>query len=87
MQLLDIAELKDYIALAKSLAQEFATTAAQRDELGGNPKYERDRLRESGLLNLIVPKEYGGIGENWTAALKIVREFASVDSSIAHILV
>lgn len=86
MQLLDIGELKDYITIATSLAQEFAKTAAQRDELGGNPKYERDRLRESGLLNLIVPKEYGGIGENWITALKIVREFASVDSSIAHIL-
>lgn len=42
--------LKDYITLATSLTQEFATTAAERDEKGGNAKYERDRLRESGLL-------------------------------------
>lgn len=76
----------DYIAVAKSLAKEFAGTAAERDAKGGTPKYERDKLRKSGLLKLIVPEEYGGIGETWPTTLKIVREFAKVDSSIAHVL-
>jgi alkylation response protein AidB-like acyl-CoA dehydrogenase len=40
---------------------------------------------ESGLLHLIIPKEFGGIGESWTTTLKIVRDFAKVDSSIAHV--
>jgi len=86
MQLLETGKSGDYIALATALAQEFAKTAAERDAKGGTAKYERDRLRQSGLLNLIVPKEYGGVGETWIAALRIVREFAKVDSSIAHIL-
>jgi hypothetical protein len=34
---------QDYVAIAKSLAQEFAATAIERDRLGGTPKYERDR--------------------------------------------
>lgn len=82
---LTIKESTDYKAIAAALANEFAETTAQRDAKGGTPKYERDKLRESGLLKLIVPKKYGGIGETWTNTLKIVRDFAKVDSSIAHI--
>ncbi len=75
----------DYSAVADALAKEFAKTAAERDASGGTPKYERDQLRQSGLLKLIIPKEYGGLGNTWTKTLKIVREFAKVDSSIAHL--
>ncbi len=79
-------EVTDYYsAVAAVLAKEFAQTAAQRDAKGGTPKYERDKLRASGLLKLIVPEEYGGIGETWPNTLRIVRDFAKVDSSIAHI--
>jgi alkylation response protein AidB-like acyl-CoA dehydrogenase len=82
---LAIKESTDYQAVAFALAKEFAETAAQRDAQGGTPKYERDKLRESGLLKLIIPQEYGGIGETWPPTLKIVRDFAKVDSSIAHV--
>lgn len=85
MQLIETRESEDYIVLAKSLAEEFAQTAVARDAKGGTPKQERDRLRESNLLKLIVPKEYGGLGQTWIVVLKITREFAKVDSSIAHI--
>jgi alkylation response protein AidB-like acyl-CoA dehydrogenase len=84
MQLV-IKESTDYKAIATALANEFAETAVERDAKGGTPQYERDKLRESGLLHLIIPKEFGGIGESWTTTLKIVRDFAKVDSSIAHI--
>ncbi len=84
MQLV-IKESTDYKAIATALADEFAETAVERDAKGGTPQYERDKLRESGLLHLIIPKEFGGIGESWTTTLKIVRDFAKVDSSIAHI--
>ena len=78
-------ESKDYIILAQSLAAEFAQTAIERDAQGGTPKQERDRLRQSNLLKLIIPKEYGGIGANWITIFKIIREFAKVDSSLAHV--
>lgn len=86
MQLLASKESNDYITKAITLGQEFALTTAERDIKGGTPKYERDRLRESDLLQLIIPREYGGMGEMWPTAMKIVREFAKVDSSIAHLL-
>ena len=78
-------QLMDYTAVTSALAREFAETAVQRDAKGGTPQHERDKLRESGLLKLIIPQEYGGIGETWVTTLKIVRDFAKVDSSIAHI--
>ncbi len=81
----ELSTSKDYLAVAISLAQEFATTAVERDKAGGTPKYERDRIRDSGLLHLIIPKQYGGIGESWILAMKIAREFAKVDASIAHV--
>ncbi len=85
MQLLESETSQDYLALAATLAEEFATTAVERDAQGGTPKQERDRLRQSGLLKLIIPKEYGGLGETWITTLKISRELAKVDSSIAHV--
>jgi alkylation response protein AidB-like acyl-CoA dehydrogenase len=75
----------DYEQIAQALAAEFAQTAAERDRRAGTPLEERAKLRQSGLLNLMIPKEHGGIGATWTDTLKIVREFAKVDSSIAHV--
>ena len=70
---------------ARQLAAEFAETAAERDQHGGTPKAQRDALRQSGLLALAIPRPYGGLGASWYETLEIVREFARVDSSIAHV--
>lgn len=71
--------------VAQNLAQQFAQTAVERDARGGTPKAERDALRRSGLLSLSIPVAYGGQGANWAATLDTVRQFAQVDSSIAHV--
>ncbi len=70
---------------ADQLARTFAQTAVERDKRGGTAKAERDLLRESGLLNLIIPPSLGGWGMDWPDTMKIVRIFARVDSSIAHL--
>ncbi|MEH2145727.1 acyl-CoA dehydrogenase family protein [Nostoc sp.] len=36
-------------------------------------------------LKLIVPTEYGGLGQSWITVLQITRQFTKVDSSIAHV--
>jgi alkylation response protein AidB-like acyl-CoA dehydrogenase len=79
-------ETKDYIALATSLAQEFAKTAVERDVKGGSPTNELALLRKSGLLKLLIPKEYGGFGQTWVVALKVIREIAKVDGSLGQLL-
>ncbi|TBV14293.1 acyl-CoA dehydrogenase family protein [Stutzerimonas kirkiae] len=73
------------LQIARQLAQEFAQTAAERDAQGGTPKTERDALRASGLLALSIPTQFGGLGASWSETFEVVREFAKVDSSIAHV--
>nr|WP_254797420.1 acyl-CoA dehydrogenase family protein [Pseudomonas aromaticivorans] len=70
---------------ARQLAAAFAETAVERDQHGGTPKAQRDTLRRSGLLALSIPRQYGGLGASWSETFEVVREFARVDSSIAHV--
>src|SRR3954468_7011992 len=70
---------------AEELAQKFKENAAQRDTLGGTPKHERDLIRKSGLLKVLIPQEFGGLGGTWTDVVRIVRIFSKYDSSLAHV--
>lgn len=71
--------------VAASLANLFKETAVKRDLQGGNPKEERDLIRESGLLKLLIPEKFGGMGGTWRDVLYVVQTFAKVDSSLAHV--
>lgn len=71
--------------IADQLAKAFAQTAVERDKRGGTAKTERDLLRTSGLLNAIIPSGLGGWGMEWPDTMKLIRIFARVDSSIAHL--
>lgn len=82
---LEITKPKDYIDVAVSLSQELAQTAVARDAVAGVPEEEIQGLRESGLLPLVVPKQYGGIGATWVDALKVVKELSKADGSIGQL--
>jgi alkylation response protein AidB-like acyl-CoA dehydrogenase len=71
--------------IADQLAAAFAQTAVERDKRGGTAKIERDLLRASGLLNVTIPADLGGWGMEWPDTMKLIRVFARVDSSIAHL--
>jgi alkylation response protein AidB-like acyl-CoA dehydrogenase len=71
--------------IADQLAQALAQTAVERDKRGGTAKTERDLLRTSGLLNAVIPSGLGGWGMEWPDTMKLIRIFARVDSSIAHL--
>jgi alkylation response protein AidB-like acyl-CoA dehydrogenase len=71
--------------IADQLAAAFAQTAVERDKRGGTAKVERDLLRASGLLNVTIPAEFGGWGMEWPDTMKLIRVFARVDSSVAHL--
>ena len=77
--------IRNPLEIVATLASEFATTAVERDKNGGTPKHERDRIRETDLLKIAIPKAYGGWELPWHEVFKISREFAKVDSSIAHV--
>ena len=85
MQLLERIESKDYTAIADFISQKLAETAIERDARAGLPTEEISLLRESGLLPLVVPQEYGGIGATWVEALKIVRKLSKADGSIGQL--
>ncbi|MBS4206530.1 acyl-CoA dehydrogenase family protein [Bacillus sp. FJAT-50079] len=77
--------VKDYLQVVKELNDWFALDVIKRDKEGGVAKTQKDAIREAGLLHLLTPKEYGGAGEKWSTVLRLVREFAKVDPSVAHL--
>lgn len=84
-QLLEHTALKDYAAIATALSIELAASAVERDRQAGAPEEEVQRLREVGLLPLVVPQAYGGFGATWVDAFKIVQELSKADSSIGQL--
>ncbi|MDR2081341.1 MAG: acyl-CoA dehydrogenase family protein [Campylobacteraceae bacterium] len=80
-----LSSYEEAIEAAKRLSAEFAKSAAERDRKGGTPKKERDAIRQSGLLNFIIAKEFGGTGGTWAELLSIIGEISTVDSSLGHL--
>jgi len=78
----NFAEISDRLS---ALKQQLKETAAQRDRQGGTAFEERRLFRDSGLLQLFLPKTFGGLGQDWPVVLRAVRDIASVDSSLAHV--
>lgn len=72
-------------AKIERLARRLAASAVERDRAGGSAQVERELVRDSGLLTLAVPQQYGGQGVAWPEIYRIVRYLAAVDSSLAHL--
>lgn len=72
-------------AAVEKTAAALALTATERDRSGGTAWDERQALRDSGLLKLAVPAAFGGPETPWSTIYKIIRRFAEVDSSLAHL--
>ncbi|MBD2468922.1 acyl-CoA dehydrogenase family protein [Nostoc sp. FACHB-145] len=95
MQLLETTKPLNFLAIGLQLAQEFAKTAVERDQLhyaegerkgSSRPIHEIEQLRQSGLLNLVIPTIYGGLGETSTVKIfGLIREFAKADGSIGQL--
>ncbi|HET6315069.1 MAG TPA: acyl-CoA dehydrogenase family protein, partial [Chloroflexota bacterium] len=75
----------DPIAEAAALAGEFRVDAAERDLAAGTAWPQRERIRGSGLLKLMIPRQYGGLGGDWPTTLRTIREVATADGSLAHV--
>ncbi|MFJ7339504.1 acyl-CoA dehydrogenase family protein [Streptomyces sp. NPDC101110] len=75
-----------WLRVARETAEDLATDAVARDQAGKPPFDEVSRLRESGLLLLLVPAELGGGGADWSRAYAVVREIAAADGAIGQLL-
>ncbi|MET8945763.1 acyl-CoA dehydrogenase family protein [Streptomyces sp. NPDC004542] len=75
-----------WLRVARETAEDLATDAVAREQAGKLPLDEVSRLREAGLLTLLVPGEFGGGGADWPTAYAVVREIAAADGAIAQLL-
>ncbi|MFE2214448.1 acyl-CoA dehydrogenase family protein [Streptomyces canus] len=75
-----------WLQVARETADDLATDAADREHAGKAPFDEVSRLREAGLLTLLVPDEFGGGGADWPTAYAVVREVAAADGAIGQLL-
>ncbi|CAL9673851.1 Dibenzothiophene desulfurization enzyme C [Streptomyces sp. enrichment culture] len=75
-----------WLRVARETAEDLATDAVARDQAGKPPFDEVSRLRESGLLTLLLPADAGGGGADWTEACAVVREIAAADGAIGQLL-
>ena len=82
----DAAESAQWDATAADVATALAVDALARDRANEQPTAELKLLKESGLVDLLIPTEYGGHGGHWSIALRAVRILARADASIAQIL-
>ncbi|UUU18931.1 acyl-CoA dehydrogenase family protein [Streptomyces sp. DSM 40750] len=75
-----------WLRVARETADDLATDAAAREQAGKAPFDEVSRLRESGLLTLLIPAELGGGGADWPTAYAVVRDIAAADGAIGQLL-
>ncbi len=76
------AEQRDVV---EKVATGLATSAVARDRQGGTALAQRQLLRESGLLTLAVPREFGGQGWAWPDIYPVMRRLTEADSSLGHL--
>ena len=74
------------IEAARGIAAVLAKDALERDRANAEPLAEAQLLRDAGLPALLLPTSVGGDGLGWATALRVVREIAVADGSIAQLL-
>ena len=82
----DRDELQTWLAIADDVADVLANDALERDRVSARPTEAVELLRQSGLVNLLIPARLGGNGGHWETAFAVTRRLARVDASVAQIL-
>ena len=73
------------IDIARQLAADFATGAAERDRDQRLPVAELDRFSASGLWGITVPKAHGGAGVSFVTVGEVIKLISAADSSLGQI--
>ncbi|MES4905422.1 MULTISPECIES: acyl-CoA dehydrogenase family protein [unclassified Streptomyces] len=77
---------EEWVATARAVAAGLTEDAVARDRANRPPFDEAHRLREAGLLTLLIPAELGGGGADWRTAYAVIREIAAGDGSIGQLI-
>ena len=75
-----------WIQRAAHVSKILAEDAALREKENKSPFAEVSLLKSSGLTKVLGSTKYGGGGQDWDVAYKIVREIAKGDGSIGMLL-
>jgi alkylation response protein AidB-like acyl-CoA dehydrogenase len=80
------AEPKDWAQVAAGLAAEFRQTVVERERTNKRPLAEIQRFKDTGLVNLLIPKKFGGEGGTLGDAARAVLEISKADGSLGFLL-
>lgn len=72
----------EWIERASQVKRILAEDVAVRDREQKIPVAEVSLLKSSGLLKVLGPVEYGGGGQGWDVAYKVIREVAKGDGYV-----
>ncbi|OBZ93413.1 hypothetical protein ADU59_21370 [Pararhizobium polonicum] len=78
--------LTEWLARTAAVGAELDKTAVERDTAGRDPVAEIELLRRAGLLTIAIPRRFGGGGATASDILRVIRQLAEADTSIAQIL-
>jgi alkylation response protein AidB-like acyl-CoA dehydrogenase len=73
----------DILQRAKNLSDLFRKTASENDVKGEFPKKNFDLLKQENFLSLMIPKDMGGLGANFSTYTEVVTILAYGDLSTA----
>jgi len=76
-------QLNEILVRCHALAAQFAQTADQHDRDGTFSHENVRAMHEAGLHKLLVPREFGGMGQTMPAAVQVLRIIAQGDASTA----
>ncbi len=71
-----------WLELARSIGAEFAEDIAERTRTRQRPDAQLQRLKDSGLTGLVIPRALGGSGQPWSVVTRTIREIAAGDGSV-----
>jgi alkylation response protein AidB-like acyl-CoA dehydrogenase len=75
-----------WLERARQVSEILAADATARDIENKSPRAEVALLKSAGLLKVLGPTAYGGGGQAWDVAYKVIREVAKGDGSIGMLL-
>jgi alkylation response protein AidB-like acyl-CoA dehydrogenase len=78
-------EIETWSEVAERFAAQLVVDAPARDRAGADPHREVELFKQSGLANLLIPAEYGGIGAHWETAYRVIRIIARADGSLGQL--
>lgn len=73
----------DVVVAVKALLPDLRAAQAESDRLGRPPEHIVEKLRAAGAYDLMIPKQYGGLGADMKTWMDVVTEIGRGDAGVA----